>query len=149
MSHYPDSNSSVEAGESPQLRKPLGRYLVEAGLLSQAQLDIALRDQEYSGYPLGEILVLRGWVQQSVIDLVVQKLQPVSNTNLSALRVVIEPGQTVARGVLEKGGSTTILTEDDSPVENWDEEATTIHRIGEQQEGEEEEIESNAQDSSS
>ena len=54
-------------------RKPLGRYLVESGLLSQSQLDIALRDQQYSGYALGEILVLRGWIQQSVTYIVTGK----------------------------------------------------------------------------
>ncbi|MEY2978348.1 MAG: hypothetical protein ACO3NK_13230 [Prochlorotrichaceae cyanobacterium] len=133
MSHYPDSHSNTEAGEISQVRKPLGRYLVEAGLLSQAQLDIALRDQEYSGYPLGEILVLRGWVQQSVIDLVVQKLQPVSDASQSELRIVIEHGHTLARGILGQGSSTTILADDDTQLELWDQETTTIHNIAEYQ----------------
>jgi len=136
MSHYPTDNSNsanADAGDDTgiQYRKPLGRYLVEAGLLSQSQLDIALRDQEYSGYHLGEILVLRGWVQQSVIDLVVKRLQPVSNGSHSELQVVIEQGQTLTRGIVEREGLTTILAEDDTQLETWDQETTAIHRIGE------------------
>jgi len=138
MSQYPADNpnpvdsSDLETSSADALyRKPLGRYLVESGLLSQSQLDIALRDQQYSGYPLGEILVLRGWIQQSVIDLVVRKLQPVSDGTQSELRVVIAPGQTGARGIVAKEGATTIVTEDDSTIAPWDQETTAIHRIGE------------------
>jgi|GEM_PF-4443475 hypothetical protein len=142
MSHYPADNSNPADSPDPNLgndgtdslyRKPLGRYLVESGLLSQSQLDIALRDQQYSGYPLGEILVLRGWVQESVIDLIVKKLQPVSDVTQSELRVVIAPGQTVTRGIVAKEGATTIVTNDDSSLAPWEQETTTIHRIGEDQ----------------
>lgn len=133
MSHYPTDHTNCDAGDDTdvQSRKPLGRYLVESGLLSQSQLEIALRDQEYSGYPLGEILVLRGWVQQSVIDLIVQKLQPFSDEAYSELRVVIEHGQTLTRGVLLREGSTTILAEDHTQLDDWAQETTAIHRIGE------------------
>lgn len=136
MSQYPTDNPNPADGPDLEThsaqalyRKPLGRYLVESGLLSQSQLDIALRDQQYSGYALGEILVLRGWIQQSVIDLVVRKLQPVSDGTQSELRVVIAPGQTGARGIVAKEGTTTIVTEDDSTVAPWDQETTATHRI--------------------
>ncbi len=45
----------------------LGERLVEAGLLTQTQLDLALREQKRTGKYLGEILSDLGFVQQEVI----------------------------------------------------------------------------------
>ena len=43
----------------------LGESLREAGLISQAQLNTALRDKmEYRVQRIGEILALRGWLKQ-------------------------------------------------------------------------------------
>jgi hypothetical protein len=47
--------------------KPLGRLLVERGLLSEVQLKQALAEQHESGNRLGEILVGRGWVSPSAV----------------------------------------------------------------------------------
>uniref|UniRef100_B8HZB7 Cyclic nucleotide-binding domain-containing protein n=1 Tax=Cyanothece sp. (strain PCC 7425 / ATCC 29141) TaxID=395961 RepID=B8HZB7_CYAP4 len=54
--------------------KPIGNYLVEAGLLCQAQVETILRDQEYSGLQFGEVAVLRGWVKQQTIEFLFNKI---------------------------------------------------------------------------
>lgn len=54
-------------------QRPLGEILIEAGLLSHSQIEVALMDQTYnSGLLLGEILALRGWVKQDTADFFVR-----------------------------------------------------------------------------
>lgn len=64
--------SKVES--SKQKKKPLGVYLVEAGLINPAQIDMALKDQKVSGRRLGEILADRGWVAQQTIEYFIEKV---------------------------------------------------------------------------
>jgi hypothetical protein len=63
---------------SPNIRfshKPIGAYLVEAGLLSEAQVGVALVDQQNVGsMSFGEILVTRGWVKEQTIEYLMQKV---------------------------------------------------------------------------
>jgi hypothetical protein len=64
--------------------KRLGSYLIEAGLITPAQIDVALSDQNFSdGMRIGEILVMRGWIKQQTLDFVMTK--------------VVEPEQLAAR----------------------------------------------------
>ena len=50
-------------------RKPLGKILQEADLLSSAQIQVALQDQSvYQNMRIGEILVSRGWIEQKTVD---------------------------------------------------------------------------------
>lgn len=46
----------------------LGEILREADLVTEAQIQVALQDQQYSPLPLGEILVIRGWIQKETAD---------------------------------------------------------------------------------
>ena len=49
--------------------KPLGIILMEAGLISDYQIKVALKDQQNdSSLLFGEILALRGWIQQETAD---------------------------------------------------------------------------------
>ncbi len=48
--------------------KPIGEYLVEAGLLEQSQVDVALQEQRVTGRKLGEIIVEHGWLQAQTIE---------------------------------------------------------------------------------
>ena len=48
--------------------KLIGSYLLESGLITKSQLDIALTDQKVTGMRLGEILVERSWLDQLTID---------------------------------------------------------------------------------
>lgn len=64
-------------GFSPDFRprqKRLGGYLVEAGLLTPAQIDVALNDQKMTGMRFGEILAARGWVKQQTIEYLMEKV---------------------------------------------------------------------------
>jgi hypothetical protein len=54
--------------------KPIGAYLVEAGLLSDAQVGVALADQGMTSMSFGEILVTRGWVKEKTIEYLMQKV---------------------------------------------------------------------------
>ena len=47
--------------------RPLGQRLQEAGLLTEMQLDLALREQKRQGRMLGEVLVDLGFVTQDVL----------------------------------------------------------------------------------
>lgn len=46
----------------------LGEILREADLITEAQIQVALQDQQYSPLPIGEILVVRGWLHQETVD---------------------------------------------------------------------------------
>lgn len=54
--------------------KRLGNYLMEAGLLSESQINVALADQEITGMRLGEALVRRGWVKEETIEYLMKKV---------------------------------------------------------------------------
>ncbi|WP_052049720.1 hypothetical protein [Leptolyngbya sp. KIOST-1] len=49
--------------------RPLGELLQRAGLLSSAQLQVVLQDQQWQpDLRIGDILELRGWVKRDAID---------------------------------------------------------------------------------
>lgn len=49
--------------------RPLGEMLQRAGLLSQAQLEVVLQDQQWQpDLRIGDILELRGWVKRDAIE---------------------------------------------------------------------------------
>ncbi len=51
-----------------QLDKPLGVYLREARLLTNDQIQVALWDQQATGMLFGDILLARGWIDESTIE---------------------------------------------------------------------------------
>lgn len=57
----------------PAPPKRIGEYLLEAGYLSPAQLAVALHDQTLTGLRLGEVLMLRGWIDARTLDLVLHR----------------------------------------------------------------------------
>lgn len=55
--------------------KRLGSYLVEAGLITSAQVDVALNDQKIMGdMRFGDVLVARGWIKQQTLDYLIKKV---------------------------------------------------------------------------
>jgi len=70
MRNFSDRNHAAAAPE----RKRLGGYLIEAGLLTPAQVDVALNDQKLTGMRFGEILAARGWVKQQTIEYLMHKV---------------------------------------------------------------------------
>lgn len=67
-------SSNGDTGPISANRKRIGGYLVEAGLLTPAQVDVALNDQKLTGMRFGEILAARGWVKQQTIEYLMTKV---------------------------------------------------------------------------
>jgi hypothetical protein len=55
-------------------KKCIGSYLVEAGLLSPAQVDVVLSDQATTGMRFGEIVVSHGWLKEQTVEYLMQYL---------------------------------------------------------------------------
>lgn len=56
------------------IAKPIGELLQNAGLITSSQIEVALHDQKcYQEMRLGEILALRGWIEQSTVDFFVKE----------------------------------------------------------------------------
>lgn len=72
--------------------KPLGAYLVEAGLLNEAQVGVALADQDMTALPFGEIVVTRGWVKEQTIEYLMQKVILPERQSRQTLPPNLEPG---------------------------------------------------------
>ncbi len=54
--------------------KRLGSYLLDAGLLTSAQVHVALNDQKATGMRFGEVLVARGWLKEQTVEWIMQKV---------------------------------------------------------------------------
>lgn len=54
--------------------RPIGTYLVEAGLLTDAQVGVALADQNVTALPFGEIVVARGWVKEQTVEFIMERV---------------------------------------------------------------------------
>ncbi|MBP0000221.1 MAG: hypothetical protein J7641_14685 [Cyanobacteria bacterium SID2] len=54
--------------------KRLGMYLLEAGLLSPAQIQVAAYDRKVTGKKFSEVIVDRGWVKQQTIDFIIKRV---------------------------------------------------------------------------
>lgn len=67
---FPSGPPMTSEKPSAQL---IGQVLVQAGLLTEAQVQVALQDQSYCGVRFGEILVTRGWVKQETVDFLVEQ----------------------------------------------------------------------------
>ncbi len=64
----------VETVPMQRGRKRIGSYLVEAGLLTPAQIDVILNDQKMTGMRFGEIIAQRGWVKEQTVEYLMKKV---------------------------------------------------------------------------
>ena len=48
--------------------------MVEAGLLTHDQINVALNDQQATGMRFGEIIVARGWLKEQTVEWIVTKV---------------------------------------------------------------------------
>jgi DNA segregation ATPase FtsK/SpoIIIE-like protein len=72
MAHDTIPPSGTTSSES-QTR--LGSYLIEAGLITPAQVAVVLNDQNFSqDMRFGEVLVARGWVKSETIEFVMKRV---------------------------------------------------------------------------
>ncbi|WP_106253988.1 hypothetical protein [Phormidesmis priestleyi] len=77
--------------------KRLGCYLIEAGLITQAQIDVALNDQKImDDMRFGEVLVARGWIKQQTLDYLIKK--------------IVDPEQRAARASQQKSLSPDLVS---------------------------------------
>lgn len=85
--------------------KRLGDYLVEAGLLTPAQVQVALNDRAMTDLRFGEIVAVRGWVKQQTIDYFMEKIvlperqarsQQIQAETQSASMAAIDPADEAA-----------------------------------------------------
>ncbi len=60
--------------QSTSQSKRLGDYLLEAGLLTNKQLEIALDEQQRTALRLGEIIHDQGWLDQQTIEYLMEKV---------------------------------------------------------------------------
>lgn len=68
-----DDLNNNQGNISPNRRKLIGEILLEAGLITKSQLEVALADQsQFFKLKLGEILVLRGWLKSQTADFLVE-----------------------------------------------------------------------------
>ena len=56
-----------------QVSKPLGEILIEAGLISASQLELALHQQKDDNRRIGEILASYKWIEQKTADFFVEQ----------------------------------------------------------------------------
>ena len=72
MTHTSERSSRAVQGMATAVAdpmfRPLGAYFVEAGLISPAQVQVVLNDQEMTGLRFGEILVQRGWIKEKTVE---------------------------------------------------------------------------------
>ncbi|MCR9277667.1 MAG: ATPase, T2SS/T4P/T4SS family [Pseudomonadaceae bacterium] len=67
-------SEAIQKGADSKPKKPLGARLVDAGLISDSQLDLALREQKRSGGYLGETLVQLGFcTPEAITELLAQE----------------------------------------------------------------------------
>jgi hypothetical protein len=87
-------NRTPTIARQPDIKR-LGAYLIDAGLITLSQVDVALNDQEFmdDGMRFGDVLVARGWVKQQTLDYLIEKV--VEPEQLIARRVVLEESMTV------------------------------------------------------
>lgn len=64
----------MQRHESLATIKRIGSYLVEAGLITQAHINVALADQKATGVRFGDILVIRGWITEQTIEYLMEKI---------------------------------------------------------------------------
>lgn len=57
----------------PKGNRPLGEILIEAGLITASQIELALQIQSTSHLRIGEILASHNWIEQQTADFFVEK----------------------------------------------------------------------------
>ncbi len=66
--------SSQPPIQHPSYRR-LGSYLLEAGLINNAQIEVVLNDQQtMDEMRFGEVLVARGWIKPETIDFLMRRV---------------------------------------------------------------------------
>ena len=70
----PDASLAKELTPAEPVSKRLGTYLIEADLITQDQIDLALVEQTATKMRLGEILVKQGWIQEQALEDLIERV---------------------------------------------------------------------------
>jgi hypothetical protein len=74
MSYFSSSPPTPQISHHPSYRR-LGSYLLEAGLINNAQIEVVLNDQQtMDEMRFGEVLVARGWIKPETIDFLMRRV---------------------------------------------------------------------------
>lgn len=98
---YDRKQTPTQSKKMPTSRlgsKRLGAYLLEAGLLSPGQIQVADYDRRITGKKFSEIIVDRGWVKQQTIDFLIRRIivpEQQSLRSAGAFAQPVEPFETV------------------------------------------------------
>jgi len=79
---------------APPQKGRIGERLIRSGAITEAQLDLALREQARTGGRLGEIVVSLGFVTEEEVTQILASQAGVASVDLSGLRV---PRQVIGR----------------------------------------------------
>lgn len=71
------ANQSLKESQNLSVSAQIGTHLVEAGLVTQAQVEQALLEQQTSNKRLGEILVNHGWVTSQTVEYMMKLISEV------------------------------------------------------------------------
>nr|WP_234489053.1 WecB/TagA/CpsF family glycosyltransferase [Oxynema sp. CENA135] len=74
------------AEQLPQLKNqpekyPIGYYLKSAALLDDDQIEAIVKHQKKTGLRFGELAVVKGWIKQETVDLVLEHIENSQNSN--------------------------------------------------------------------
>ena len=90
----PDDKAALTPTAPPAAQKPLGRILVERGILSDDQLRIALKEQQRTNQPLGKALKTLGFVTEATLrDALSENL---GATGVDLAHIIIDPAAIAA-----------------------------------------------------
>jgi hypothetical protein len=93
----PEASSQDSSQISLTESKRLGDYLLEAGLLTDAQIEVALADQMTTNLRFGDILIRRGWVKEETIEYLMQKVILPERTGLQSASSYLESSRNLLK----------------------------------------------------
>ncbi len=100
-----------------QVTNKLGELLIEAGLVSRAQLDAALIQGESTKLPLGRVLVTNGWLSEQLLSsalnaqILVRDRRVTREQAISSLRAALERQVPIEQTLAETGVSLHLANE--------------------------------------
>lgn len=133
-----DSGERFQVQTVPTLVKPkrLGSYLVEAGLITEAQVKVALNDQVATGMKFGEVLVTRGWVKQQTVEFIMRKVVAPERRAIERKRKeFFEEQKKYAPKAHPLATSTTPPTKDSPKARSSNKQSAAAKQSGQQQKG--------------
>jgi hypothetical protein len=81
--------------------KRLGDYLIEAGLLTSSQVEVALADQVTTQLRFGDVLIRRGWIKEETIEYLMQKVILPERTGHQSEAAYLESSRNLLKTLLK------------------------------------------------